>query len=406
VIVSLTSGLSQIAAVTATAVRTIPQRRGAALSTVAGIAGVVAVLVAVLSIGEGFRHAMRAAGSPLNAVVLRSGSDSEMMSVLVGDSVDIIAQAPGIARASVIPGEPPIPLASPELFVVVDVPKRTTGTPANVPLRGVQPAAFATRTNLKIASGRMLEWGKNEILVGEGARKQFRGLEVGSRLKWGQNEWTVVGTFEADGAVWESELWTDARVLQPSYRRGNSYQTVVVRLESADAFDRFKDALTKDPRLDVSVQRETEYFANQGRTLQAIIRQLGFLLATLMGIGAVFGALNTMYSAVASRTREIATLRALGFGPIAVVLSVMAEAMLLAVVGGFAGAILAWLFFDGYRTSTLNWDTFSQVTFAFDVTPALLVQGTIFAMVLGLVGGLFPAIRAARLPITAGLREA
>ena len=402
----LASGLSQIAAVTATAVRTIPQRRGAALSTVAGIAGVVAVLVAVLSIGEGFRHAMRAAGSPLNAVILRSGSDSEMMSVLLGDSVEIIAQAPGIARGSVNPGDAAVPLSSPELFVVVDVPKRTTGTPANVPLRGVQPTAFATRNDLKITSGRMLEWGKNEILVGEGALKQFRGLDVGSRLKWGQNEWTVVGTFAANGAVWESELWTDARVLQPSYRRGNSFQAVVVRLESADAFDRFKDALTKDPRLDVSVQRETEYFGNQGRTLQAIIRQLGFLLATLMGIGAVFGALNTMYSAVASRTREIATLRALGFGPIAVVVSVMAEAMLLAVVGGFAGALLAWVFFDGYRTSTLNWDTFSQVTFAFDVTLALLVQGTIFAMLLGLVGGLFPAIRAARLPITAGLREA
>jgi putative ABC transport system permease protein len=400
------SWLLQVFAVTATAIRTIPQRRGPSLATVAGIAGVVAVLVAVLSIGEGFRHALRTAGSPQNALVLRTGSDSEMMSVLLGDAVDIIAQAPGIARGSLSPGEAPVPLTSAELFVVVDVPKTSTGTPANVPLRGVQPAAFATRPELKITSGRTFEWGKNEILVGEGARRQFRGLDVGSRLKWGQNEWTVVGTFSANGALWESELWTDARVLQPAYRRGNSFQTVMARLESVDAFDRFKDALTKDPRLDVTVERETEYFGNQGRSLQAIIRQLGFLLAVLMGVGAVFGALNTMYSAVSARTREVATLRALGFGPGAVVVSVLVESLLLALIGGVLGAFLAWVFFDGYRTSTLNWDTFSQVTFAFDVTPALLVQGVVFALILGLAGGVFPAIRAARLPVTAALREA
>lgn len=403
---SMSNGILQVFAVTLTAIRTIPQRRGASLATVAGIAGVVAVLVGVLSIGEGFRHALRSAGSPQNALVLRSGSDSEMMSVLLGDAVDIIAQAPGIARGSVTPGEPPVPLSSAELFVVVDVPKSSTGTPANVPLRGVQPAAFATRNDLKLTSGRMFEWGKNEILVGEGALRQFRGLDVGSRLKWGQNEWTVVGTFAAKGEVWESELWTDARVLQPSYRRGNSFQTVVARLESVDAFDRFKDALTKDPRLDVQVLRESEFFGNQGRSLQAIVQKLGYLLAALMGIGAVFGALNTMYSAVAARTREVATLRALGFGPIAVVVSVMAESMLLSLAGGIVGAVVAWLAFDGYKTSTLNWDTFSQVTFAFDVTPSLLVQGIVFAALLGLVGGLFPAIRAARLPVTAALREA
>jgi putative ABC transport system permease protein len=397
--------LAQVFAVTATAIRTIPQRRGASLATVAGIAGVVAVLVAVLSIGEGFRATLRSAGSPDNALVLRSGSDSEMMSVLLGDAVEIIAQAPGIARGSVAAGEASVPLSSAELFVVVDVPKKSTGTPANVPLRGVQPAAFSTRPDIKLTAGRKFEWGKNEVLVGEGALRQFRGLDVGSKLKWGQNEWTVVGTFSAKGALWESEIWTDARVLQPAYRRGNSFQTVSARLESADAFDKFKDALTKDPRLDVTVQRESEFFGNQGRSLQSIVRQLGVLLAVLMGIGAVFGALNTMYSAVSARTREVATLRAIGFGPGAVVVSVMAEAMLLALIGGIVGAIGAWVFFDGYRTSTLNWDTFSQVTFAFDVTPALLVEGTLFALVLGLVGGLFPAIRAARLPVTAALRE-
>ena len=400
------NGFVQVYAVTLTAIRTIPQRRAASLATIVGIAGVVAVLVGVLSIGEGFRHTLRIAGSPRNAIVMRAGSDSEMMSVLVGDSVDIIAQAPGIARGPVAPGEAAVPLSSAELFVVVDVPKRSTGSPANVPLRGVQPAAFAAHPELTITSGRTFAWGKNEILVGEGALKQFRGLDLGTRIKWGENEWTVVGTFSAKGAVWESELWTDARVLQPAYRRGNSFQTVVARLESPEAFDRFKDALTKDPRLDVMVQRESEYFGNQGRTLQTIIRTIGFLLAVLMGIGAVFGALNTMYSAVAARTREVATLRALGFGRAAVVASVLAESLLLATVGALIGAFGAWLFLDGYRTSTLNFDTFSQVTFAFAVTPALLVQGIAFALVLGLAGGLFPAIRAARLPVTAALREA
>jgi len=402
----MTNWFSQVAAVTGTAVRTIPQRRGSSLATVVGIAGVVAVMVAVLSIGEGFRKALRTAGSPDNALVLRAGSDSEMMSVLLGDAVEIIAQAPGVARGAVDGAAAEAPLASGELFVVVDLPKRSTGTPANVPLRGVQPAAFATRQNLRIVEGRKFEWGRNELLVGEGAARQFRGLEVGSKHVWGRNEWTVVGIFSAGGALWDSELWTDARVLQPAYQRGNSFQTLIARLESPASFDRFKDALTTDPRLDVQVLRETEYYGNQGRTLRAIIEKLGFGLAVLMGVGAIFGAVNTMYSAVAARTREIATLRALGFGSGAVVVSVLAEALLLAAAGGTLGAVGAWLFFDGYRTSTLNWDTFSQVTFAFDVTAPLMVLGAVFAILLGLLGGLFPAVRAARLPVTAALREA
>jgi putative ABC transport system permease protein len=399
------SWISQVGAVTSTAVRTIPQRRWASLATMVGIAGVVAVFVSVLSIGEGFRKALRTAGSPQNAMILRTGSDSEMMSVLSKETTDVVAQSPGIARGDLGGGVTAAPLSSAELFVVVDVPKKSTGTPANVPLRGVQPAAFRTRPDLKITAGRAFEWGKNEILVGEGARNQFRGLDVGSLLKWGQNEWTVVGTFTAGGALWESEIWCDAAVLQPAYRRGNSFQTVIARLDSEASFDRLKDTLTTDPRLDVAVMRESEYYANQGRTLNAIIRRLGFFLAVLMGIGAVFGALNTMYSAVAARTREIATLRALGFGSGPVVVSVLAEALLLALCGGLLGAVGAYFGFDGYRTSTLNWDTFSQVTFAFNVTPPLLVKGTIFALVMGLVGGIFPAIRAARLPVSAALRE-
>jgi putative ABC transport system permease protein len=402
----MSNWFSQVAAVTSTAVRTIPERRGSSLATVAGIAGVVAVFVAVLSIGEGFRHALRSAGSPENAMVLRAGSDSEMMSVMLGDSIEIISQAPGVARGAVPTQGPDAPLSSAELFVIVDQPKRTTGGAANVPLRGVQPGAFATRPELKIIQGRTFEFGKNEVIVGEGAVKAFSGLELGTKQKWGANEWEVVGIFSAGGALWESEIWTDARVVQPAFQRGNSFQTVIVKLESAGAFDKFKDALTTDPRLDVQVLRESEYFANQGRTLNGIIRGLGLVISVLMGIGAVFGALNTMYNAVASRTREIATLRALGFGAGAVVVSVLAEALLLALVGGAVGAIGAWAFFDGFRTSTLNWDSFSQVTFAFDVTPALMISGAILAVVLGLVGGLLPAIRAARLPVTAALREA
>lgn len=402
---SMRNWLAQVAAVTGTAIRTIPQRRGPSLATIVGVAGVVAVLVAVFSIGAGFRRALTTAGSPRNALVLRAGSDSEMMSVLTGDSIEIIAQAPGVARGAVEGGAENQPLSSGELFVIVDLPKRSTGTTANVPLRGVQPAAFATRSGLEIVAGRKFEWGKNEILVGEGAMKQFRGLDLGARLKWGRNEWTVVGIFSAGGALWESELWTDARVLQPAYQRGNSFQTVIARLESEQAFEAFKDALTTDPRLDVQVLRETDYYSNQGRTLRGIIRGLGVGLALLMGAGAVVGALNTMYNAVAARTREVATLRALGFGAGAVVVSVLAEAMMLATTGGVLGALGAWVFLDGYRTSTINWDSFSQVTFAFDVTSALLVQGAAFALLLGLVGGLLPAIRAARLPVTAALRE-
>jgi putative ABC transport system permease protein len=378
---------------------TLWQRRGAALATLVGVAGVVAVFVGVLSIAEGFRKTLAGAGSDDAAVVLRGGSDSEMMSVILRDAADVITQAPGIARG------PQGPLASAELFVVVDAPKRSTGTAANVPLRGVQPAAFAARHDLKIVQGRPFRWGTNEIIVGQAAARQFAGLDLGTRLKWGQNEWQVVGIFTAGGSLWESELWCDVAVLQPAYRRGTTYQTVLVRLESPAAFDRFKDALTRDQRLDVSVKRQSEFYAEQSTTMNALIRGLGTLIAVLMGAGAVFGALNTMYSAVAARTREIATLRALGFGGGPVVLSVLAESLLLALVGGAIGAALAYAAFDGFRTSTMNWTSFSQVAFAFQVTPALLAQGLVYALLMGLVGGFFPAIRAARLPVATALRE-
>jgi len=391
--------LVQIGAIILVNLRSLPQRIGSSTVAVVGISGVVIVFVAVLSIAEGFQRTLVVTGSPDTAIVLRAGSDTEMTSGLLGDQVRIIQDAPGIRRG------PNGPMASAELFVILSHPRIATGTDANVPLRGVQPAAFEVRDDVKIVEGRMFEWGRNEIIVGRAAAQQFAGLTVGSRHRWGENEWTVVGIFEANGGVPESELWTDAGVLQPAYRRGNSYQAVYAKLESPDALDRFKDALTTDPRLNVKVIRETDYYAEQSVLLHRLIRTVGYLIAVLMGIGAVFGAINTMYTAVAARTREIATLRALGFGAVPVVSSVLAESMLLALVGGLIGGVLAYAGFNGYQTATINWQTFSQIAFAFAVTPQLLFEGLTYALLMGFIGGSLPAIRAARLPVVTALRE-
>jgi len=342
---------------------------------------------------------MRGAGSADRALVMRSGASDEMTSGLGGPETDIIKQAPGIVRAD--QGA----VASAELFVIIDVPKRSTLTPANVPMRGIEPSTFQVRREAKIVDGRMLQFGTNEIIVGRAAERQFAGLSVGSQVKSGQIVWTVVGVFDTGGSVSETEVWCDARVLQGAYRRGNSYQSVLARLESPASYNAFKDWLTSNPQVNVSVRPEVEYYTAQSITLTNLIRTVGFGIATLMGIGAVFGAVLTMYTAVATRTREIATLRALGFNTFSVVVSVLAEALGLAAIGGVFGGIVAYVAFNGYQTSTMNWQTFSQVAFAFAVTPALLVQGLVYALVMGLVGGLLPAIRAARLPISSALRE-
>ena len=391
--------LKQLLAVTFLNLRTIPQRLGSSTVAVIGIAGVVIVFVAVLSIAEGFRKTMAGTGSASTAMIMRGGADTELSSILMRDSVDIVKQAPGIAPGATGP------MASAELFVIVDLPKKSTGTAANVPIRGVQPEAVATRETLRIVEGRMFEFGRNEVIVGRAAQGQFAGLDVGSRISAGSNDWEIVGAFDADGSVAESEIWVDASVLQSAYRRGSTYQSVIAKLESAEAFDGFKAALTSDPRLDVQVVRESEYYAEQSVMLSNLITTIGYLIAFLMGIGAVFGAINTMYNAVASRTREIATLRAIGFGSMPVVASVIGEALTLAAVGGLIGGVIAYIAFNGYQTATMNFQTFSQVAFSFAVTPALLVQGLVFALVMGFVGGLFPAIRAARLPIVTALRE-
>ena len=296
-------------------------------------------------------------------------------------------------------------LSSAELFVIINLPKRSTGTDANVPLRGVEQPAFYVREKLRIVQGRPFDLGKNEVIAGAGAALEFAGLEVGNKFKVGRNEWTVVGIFSAGGGTAESEIWTDAKVLQQAYHRGDSFQSVYATLNSPGAFNQFKDALTTDPRLNVKVLRQGEYYAEQSTVLTTMITTLGFLIASLMAVGATFGALNTMYNSISARTREIATLRALGFGSGAVVASVMLESLAVALIGGVIGAFIAYVACNGFHAATVNWQSFSQVTFAFDVTLGLLITGVFLAAAIGLFGGLFPAIRAARLPIAAALRE-
>lgn len=391
--------LAQVGALIAFNVRTLPSRLGSAAAAIFGIAGVVAVLVGILSISEGFSRVMTVNGSTDTALVLRGGADSEMASVLMGDDINVIGSAPGIARA----GDKT--LVSAELYVIVDLPKRSTGTPANVPFRGVRAEAFPVRPEVRIVEGRQFAWGRNEVIVGRAAQRSFGGTDVGTELRFGQNRWTVVGIFEANGGISESELWTDAAVLAPAYRRGNSYQAAVVKLASPGSFQQFKDALTSDPRVNVRVMREIEYYAEQSEVLRNLVTFLAVIICGLMGLGAIFGALNTMYTAVSARAREIATLEALGFGGTAVMISVVAEALLLALIGGAVGSLGAYAAFDGYRAATMNFATFSQVAFAFDVTPRLMLWAAIYAALIGLIGGLFPAIRAARTPVSLALRD-
>jgi putative ABC transport system permease protein len=389
----------QTIAVTSLNLRTVPARLSSSAVAIVGIAGVVVVFVSVLSIGAGFQAAMRQSGSSSRAMVMRSGADSEMTSGLGGSQVDIIKQAPGIRR------EGRTPLASAELYVIIDLPKISTGTAANVPMRGIEPTALQVREEVSLIEGRMFQFGTNEVIVGRGASAQFQGLTVGTDVKSGQNTWTVVGVFEADGGVAETEIWCDARALQGAYRRGNSYQSLLARLDSSASLDAFRDWLTSNPQLNVMVRRENDYYAGQSQALTRLIETIGFSIAALMGIGAIFGAVLTMYTAVATRAREIATLRALGFNTFSVLVSVLAESLALGAVGGLIGGGAAYLAFNGYQTSTMNWQTFSQVAFAFRVTPELLATGLVYALLMGLVGGLFPAIRAARLPVSAALRE-
>lgn len=390
--------ISQVVSLTLVNVRTIPERRGSAFAAAVGIAGVVAVFVGVLSIAVGFRTAMTVTGPQDIVIVLRSGADNEMTSALTREETRLIANAPGLAQTA------EGPLISAELFVIINLPKRSTGTDANVSLRGVQRGA-AVRGDIRVVEGRMFQPGRNEVIVGAGAAGTIAGLDVGKKIRVGQNEWDVVGIFSGGGGAAESEIWTDAAVLQPAFQRGDSFQSVYAKLSSPKAFQSFKDALTTNPQLKVKAIRQADFLAEQSTLLTKFIETVGYMVTALMALGALSGALNTMYSAVAARTREIATLRALGFGSSPVVLSVMFESLVLALIGGGVGAVAAYFAFNNFKATTINWQTFSQVAFAFSVTPQLLAGAILWAATIGLIGGLFPAIRAARLPVAAAVRE-
>lgn len=391
--------LNQLVAVTTMNLRNLPARVGTSLVAVIGIGGVVAVLVALLSMGEGFRAALDLSGRDDVAVILRGGSPDELSSAFGREAVSVIVSTPGIVR------DARGPIASPEFYTIVDLPMRSTGTEANVPFRGVTDRAPGIRRGFRIIAGRMFEPGKDEVIVGRGAFAQFGNVDLGRVVTWGSHAWRVVGVFEAGGSVSESEVWTDLTVLQGVYRRGNSVQVVRAQLASPEALASLKEALASDPRVNATARSEREFYAEQSRILILLVRYVGTTIALLMGVGAMFAALNTMYSAVSSRTREIATLRALGFGSTPVVASVLLEAVMLGLAGGVVGGALVYFGLNGYQASTLNWASFSQVTFAFTVTPGLLMTGLVYSLILGLVGGLLPGLRAARMPVTAGLRE-
>jgi putative ABC transport system permease protein len=389
----------QLTAVILMSLQTLPQRMGASSVIVIGIAGVVAVLVSVLAMGAGFRHTLADTGRPDRVIILRGGSETELNSNLTRTDVATIGNAPGMAKDA--GGKA---LLSSELVTVVNVPKIDTGTDANVTLRGVGLKLTEVRPELKIVKGRMFSPAVRELIAGVGAAKQFRGLEVGSVLHLRNADWTVTGTFTSNGDVHESELLADVDTVGSSVER-NGYSSAVALLTSAAEFTQFKDALTTDPQLKVDVQREPDYYAAQSKQLTQIINVVGKTVAIIMAIGAMFGALNSMYSAVAARGLEIATLRAIGFGALPVLLSVMIEALLLSLIGGVIGASLAWLFFNGHSVSTLG-GAFAQVVFQLTVTPALIITGIVWACIIGLLGGFFPALRAARLPVAEALRAA
>lgn len=391
--------IKQIIAVTWLNLRNLPQRLASSAVAVVGVGAVVLVFAAVLSMATGLERTMLSAGSDDTAVIMRNGSTSELTSGLSHEQTLIIGNAPGVLK------DGDAPIISAELYVVVDVRKRSNQSDANVPFRGIQAGAFEVRRHVSIAEGRMFEEGKNEIVVGLAAQREFAGLGVGETIRFGQNEWTVVGAFDAGGSVSESELWTDVRVLQNAYRRGNSFQSVRVRLESPESIELLRQTLADDPRIDPDVMTEREYYSTQSQGLIQFIKLVGYPLTFLMAIGAIFGALNSMYSSVSVRGKEIATLRALGFGPTAVLVSTVVESVLLALTGGVLGGLLAFVVFNGFQVSTLNGPSFSQVVFDFAVTPDLLIQGMQAALIIGVVGGLFPAIRAARLPVALALRE-
>jgi len=400
---------AQIAAVTGMNLRNIPQRWSSSLVAVLGIGGVTLVLIALLSIAAGFQAALEGSGSDDVAIIMRAGSTNELSGGFGTDTVTVVSDSPGIKKAAAgknvsasLVGKP---ILSPELYVLVDGKMKGKDASTNLPLRGVSPMAPLVRKSFELVEGRMFKEGTNEVVVGNGVVQSYDGLEVNKTVRWGGANWTVVGRFTDKAGIAESEVWGDTRVVQQAWRRGNSFQSIRVKLESAATLKTLKDALTKDPRVRVDVKSERAFYVDQQKLMSTIINYVGWTLAIMMGIAALFAALNTLYNAVANRVREIATLRALGFGGFPVVVSVLVEAMILGAVGGLIGGVLALVFLNGMHSSTMNWASFSQMTFAFTVTPRLMMTGIIYGLILCFIAGILPGIRAARLPITAGLRE-
>jgi putative ABC transport system permease protein len=391
------STATQIREIVLMNLQSIPQRLGASLVIVIGIAGVVGVLVALLSMSQGLGKTLGSTGRADRIVVTRGGSNGELSSFLERTSATIIKQDPAVAN-----GPDNLPLASAELIVITEVPLRGQKTGANVTLRGVEPTGFVLRPELKIIDGRKFKPGLREIIVGQAASKQFDGLRSGSELRFRGQTWNVVGIFSTGGDAHESELWTDAETAQTAFGRAG-VSSVIASLSNIDSFESMKKRLTDDPQLNVDVKTEYDFFSGQSSNLTSIIGVLSGIVALIMGIGAIAGALTTMYSAVSARTQEIGTLRAIGFGAMPVVASVMSEALILSFAGGIVGAFIAYIAFNGYSVSTLG-GGFTQVAFQFSVTPSLVLFGLALAMLIGFIGGLLPAIRAARMPVTAALR--
>ncbi|HEY6123052.1 MAG TPA: FtsX-like permease family protein [Steroidobacteraceae bacterium] len=401
----MANSLSQIVAVTAMNVRNIPERWASSLVAVVGIGGVTLVLIAVLSIAAGFKQALELSGSADVAIVLRSGATNEMSSGFGLNQVTLIAEAPGIKK-----DDKSKPIYSAELYVLTEGKlknKDADANSANLPFRGVSPSAPLLRKSFKIEEGRMMREGTNEILVGDGVASNYENISVGKKVRWGNADWEIVGRFSDDGGIAESEAWADARLVQQVWNRGTSFQSVRVRLtDDSDAtLKKLKDELTKNPQLQVSVTREPQFYAEQQEMMSTLITGAGVIFAILMGLAAILAAVNTMLNAVASRVREIATLRAMGFGAAPVVFSVIIEALVLGAAGGLLGGVLALLLLNGMQSSTMNFQTFSQITYAFTVTPGLMVVGIVYGLVLTFVASILPGIRAARMPITSGLRE-
>lgn len=364
---------------------------------VVGFMIVVLVFAGIFSIERGYKATTNATGSPNVALVMLPGAHGEMESSIPETSEGIIATAPGIAEDN------HHPLVAAEYLDIVNIPKRSNGAPTDVAVRGVAPTMFAIQPQIRIMAGRRFKPGLNEIIVGRRAAQEFKGLQLGDTVRWSRTPWKVVGIFSSDGDIHESEIWTGLHALQNADGGAGHVAAVYAKLVSPDAFGAFKATIEHDPRLHVVAYRESRFFAQQAAGLSRFITSVGALIALLMGAGAVVGAVNIMYSTISARAPEIATLRAIGFHPGPTFTAVLAEGMLLGLLGGAIGVCVAYVLFNGHRASTLN--GYTQVVFHFSVSMPLLAASLGFALAMGLIGGVFPAIRAARLPVAVALRE-